>query len=79
VGVFLAFMMSVAPNLDLIMKRHPVLVLLIPVLLTTLLSQPLFDKPLFVLIVALVAAYPYRDVTKDPNFADRPSRTLDHA
>lgn len=79
VGVFLAFMMSVAPNLDLITRRHPVLVLLIPVLLTTLFSQPLFDKPLFVLIVALVAAYPYRDVTQDPNFVDRPSRALEHA
>ena len=66
-GIFLAFMMSVAPNLDLIASRHPVLVLLIPVLLTTLFSQPLFDKPLFVLIVALVAAYPYRSVDTDPH------------
>ena len=58
VGVMLILLMIVAPNWRLIRSRHPILVLLIPVVLTMLLAQPLFDKPLLYLFIALVTAYP---------------------
>ena len=62
VGVMLILLMIVAPNWRLIRYRHPILVLLIPVILTMLLAQPLFDKPLLYLFIALVTAYPATSV-----------------
>lgn len=58
VGAVLIVLMILAPNWTLIKRRHSVLVLLIPVVLTMLMAQPLFDKPLLYIFIALVAAYP---------------------
>ena len=65
VGLVLVLAMIFGPNLDLVLRRHPVVVLMIPVLVTSLLSQPIFDKSIFVLIVGMVTAYPYRQVEYD--------------
>ncbi|MEZ4699374.1 MAG: hypothetical protein R2834_03505 [Rhodothermales bacterium] len=62
IGVLLFAVLVIVPNWNLLKRRDPVLVLLVPVFLTMLFSQPLFDKPLFFLTLALVAAYP-RDAT----------------
>jgi hypothetical protein len=48
----------IIPNMDLILRRDRRLVFLVPVVLTTLLAQPLFDKPLYLLAAALVVAAP---------------------
>lgn len=61
VGAILIVLMILAPNWELIKNRHPVLVLLIPVVLTMLMAQPLFDKPLLYIFIALVVAYPIKD------------------
>jgi len=62
-GVGILFFMSawILPNLDLIGRRDRRLVFLVPVLLTSLFAQPLFDKPLYWLTAALVVAAPRRD------------------
>jgi len=59
IGLFLLLMILVAPVWELIRRRHPVLVFLVPLVLTTTLAQPLFDKSLFYFIVGLVVTYPY--------------------
>ncbi len=57
-GVLLFMGAWIIPNMDLILRRDRRLVFLVPVILTTLLSQPLFDKPLYLLVIALVVAAP---------------------
>lgn len=58
-GVFIIVALVVLPNWKLVKDRHPVLVLVVPVVLTALIAQPLFDKSLFFLNLALVVTYPY--------------------
>jgi len=59
-GVLLFMGVWILPNIDLILRRGRRLVFLVPVVLTTLLAQPLFDKPLYLLTAALVVAAPRR-------------------
>jgi hypothetical protein len=58
IGVFLFLGAWVIPNFDFIRRFDRRLVLLVPVVLTTLLAQPLFDKPMYLLLVALVTSAP---------------------
>ena len=64
IGVLLLLLIILLPNWDLFRKRDPVLVLIIPSFLTMLLAQPLFDKPLFFLTLAMIAAYPREEPPK---------------
>ncbi len=66
IGVMLLALLIIIPNWNLIKKRDPVLVLLVPGFLTMLVSQPLFDKPLFFLTLALIVAYPRTDPPHRP-------------
>jgi hypothetical protein len=59
IGLILILLVLVAPNVKLFKNRHPVLVLLVPAILTSLLAQPLFDKALLYLALSLVVSYPY--------------------
>lgn len=59
IGLLLIFLVISAPNVKLIKHRHPVLVFLVPVILTSLLAQPLFDKALLYITLSLVVTYPY--------------------
>ena len=56
-GVVMVCAVLIVPNVQLLWKRDPILVLLIPVVLTTLFSQPLYDKALFFLLIAVCVAY----------------------
>lgn len=58
VGALLLFGAVLFGSIDLVRKRHRVLVFLIPILATTIASQPLFDKPLFWAMVGITVAYP---------------------
>ncbi len=58
VGVGIIALLTFGPVWKLIKRFHPVLVFLVPLVLTTLFAQPLFGKTLYFLIVALVASYP---------------------
>jgi hypothetical protein len=60
-GVLLFLSAWILPNIDLIRRRDRRLVFLVPVMLTTLFGQPLFDKPLYLLTTALVVAAPRVD------------------
>jgi hypothetical protein len=66
VGVILLLLAILVPNWALFRRRDPVVALLIPAFLTMLFSQPLFDKPLFFLTLALVVAYPHREAPRRP-------------
>jgi len=57
-GVILFLIVIVAPNYKKIIRLDPILVLIIPPVLTALLAQPLFDKPLLYIFMALVVSYP---------------------
>lgn len=57
-GALLLFGAVLFGSIDLLRKRHRVLVFLIPILATTIASQPLFDKPLFWAMVGITVAYP---------------------
>jgi hypothetical protein len=59
IGLVLILLVLVVPNVKLLKNRHPVLVFLIPAILTSLLAQPLFDKALLYLTLSLVVSYPY--------------------
>lgn len=59
-GAFIVVALVVLPNWSLVKDRHPVMVLAVPVVLTALVAQPLFDKSLFFLNLALVVTFPYR-------------------
>jgi hypothetical protein len=59
IGVVLFSLVFLVPLVGYIRRRDRILALLAPPLLTALLAQPLFDKPLFYLIVALLVAYPH--------------------
>jgi hypothetical protein len=58
VGVTIIALLTFGPVWGLIKKFHPVLVFLVPLVLTTLLAQPLFGKTIYFLIIVLVASYP---------------------
>lgn len=68
VGVTLIASFIAIPLWPLIRQRHPVLVFLVPLILTMLFAQPLFGKTIFFLIIALVVAYP---VSGLPNASQR--------
>ncbi len=59
IGVVLFLAVLIIPLLPKIRRRDRILALLVSPFLTAMLSQPLFDKPLFYLLVALVVAYPH--------------------
>lgn len=58
VGVIIIALLTFGPAWGVIKKFHPVLVFLVPLILTTLFSQPLFGKTLYFLILTLVVSYP---------------------
>lgn len=58
VGVILFLMLWMVPSIDLVRRRDPRLVFLIPVVVTALFGQPLFDKPLLIVVVGMMAAAP---------------------
>jgi len=64
VGVGLIVLHVFVPTWRLIQKRHPVAVLLIPLMLTTILAQPLFGKTMYFLILGLIASYPIGGLVK---------------
>jgi len=64
-GALLLFGAVLFGSIDLLRKRHRVLVFLIPILATTIASQPLFDKPLFWAMVGITVAYPRNHVRTD--------------
>lgn len=66
-GALLLFGAVLFGSIDLLRKRHRVLVFLIPILATTIASQPLFDKPLFWAMVGITVAYPRSRVGADPS------------
>ena len=57
-GLAALLALIVVPNWDLIKRRDPALVFIIPGFLTMLVSQPLFDKPMFYLMLVLITALP---------------------
>ena len=59
IGAFIVF-----PLWPLIRRRHPILVFLVPLILTTLFAQPIFGKTIFFLIITLVVAYPVEGLPK---------------
>ena len=65
IGVGLIVLHVFVPTWHLIQKRHPVAVLLIPLMLTTILAQPLFGKTMYFLILGLIASYPIGGLVKD--------------
>ena len=65
-GVILFLVVIVTPNYQKIIKLDPILVLIIPPVLTALLAQPLFDKPVLYIFMALVVSYPGECHESDP-------------
>jgi hypothetical protein len=59
-GMSILFFMILLPLINLIKRKDPVLVFFIPVLLTAMFGQPLFDKALFYIILSLVISYPIK-------------------
>jgi len=64
IGVGLIVLHVFVPTWRLIQKRHPVAVFLIPLMLTTILAQPLFGKTMYFLILGLIASYPIGGLVK---------------
>lgn len=57
-GVVLFTALWLGPNLDMIKRRDPRLCFLIPLVLTAMLAQPLFDKPIFIILAGFTATAP---------------------
>lgn len=74
VGVILIFLLILGPTWTLVQKRHPVLVFLVPLVLTMLFAQPLFGTAFFFLVLAIVVGYP-SDTPLDPT-ASTDAKTL---
>jgi hypothetical protein len=65
VGILLIFFLILGPIWPLVRRRHPVLVFLVPLILTMLFAQPLFGTTLFFLILAIVTSYPLHKSDQD--------------
>lgn len=73
VGVLLIFLFTFVPIWPLVRKFHPVLVFLVPLILTMLFAQPLFGKTLFFLVLAIVVAYPASERKLPAHFSENPA------
>ena len=58
IGVAIIALFTFVPVWTFIRRRHPVLVFLVPLILTMLFSQPIFGKTIYFLILALVISFP---------------------
>ncbi len=58
IGFLMLLLVILIPNIDSIKKKKPISVLIIPVTLTMLFTQPLFDKALFYCILSLIVSVP---------------------
>jgi len=58
VGVAIIALLTFGPVWTFIRRWHPILVFLIPLVLTMLFSQPIFGKTIYFLVLALVISFP---------------------